>query len=606
MRWLVPAWLLLGCQADDSGEVGSPGDIDTSDAPVATTPQPAPTAVPPAVPVPLPAVDQLARISMALRGLKPTPEELLAVVDDPNAIDAFVEEWLDSEDFGKTMRDMHAEQFQLRTDTIEALPSHGPLTGMKSWDIYSSTTEAPLKLVEHVVMSDLPYTEIVTLDYMFKDRIVADIYGLPFDDDGETWQTGQWVDGRPHAGILTSSEMWRRYRSAGANYHRKRANFVADVLLCEAFASRDIVLPGGLDLSDEEVVLDAVNHNPACVGCHQSMDPLAAFFWGFRDQIKARGVRNAYDANCTLGIYDDDPLPEGGIQEDTCYPLRMYQPDKESMWSDIGLRPPGYFGEPGERLDDLGQLIATDRRFATCTTRRFWSWFAQEDVAVTDPALTNELTEILEASAFDAKALTKAIVTHPRFLTSHLDGDGEAPFEPVGTLLVRPEQFQTTLLQLTGFQWWAEPFEPACEPECWRVVDLNNSDRFGFRAMAGGIDGMQVTRPSYQAIPTTPLVYHRTASEAAGYVVEQDFALPMTQRRLLALVEPSDTDEAIIRDQLAELHLVISSELVATDGPEVDLSWALWSGALALHGDTQRAWALTLTALLQDARVVFY
>jgi len=604
--WLS-AMLLTACQGDDAepkGSATSPLDPPTT-APVPAPTTPAPT-VTPASAVLLAPEEQLVRISMALRGLKPSPEELLAVADDPGQIDVYIDEWLHTEHFGKTIRDMHAEQFLVRTDTIEQLPSEGPIRNDKTWDVFTSTTEAPLRLVEHVVMNDLPYSEIVTLDYMLTDRIVADVYGLSYDDQGETWQVSQWADGRPQSGILTSSELWRRYRSAGVNYHRKRSNFIADVLLCQAFASRDIVLPGGLDLSDEQVVLDAVNHNPACVGCHQAMDPLAAFFWGFRGQIKGRAVRTAYDADCSSSIYSDEPLLEGGVFQDLCYPLRFYQPDKEDSWEEIGLRPPSYFGEPAERIDDLGRLIADDQRFATCTSRRFWSWFTHTDVSDADLALTTELTDVLTDSEFDTKALVKHIVTHPRFLTGHLEGDGPPPFEPVGALLARPEQFQSALFDLTGFQWWAEPPEPGCDPECWQAVDLSNSDRFGFRAMAGGVDGMQVTRPAAQAIPTTPLVYHRTASEAAGWAVREDFAVPVTQRRLLTLVEPTDTDEAVIREQLAELHLAISSEIVATNSAEVDLSWSLWSGAYDLSGDTQRAWSLTLTALLQDARMVFY
>jgi len=558
-----------------------------------------------ALPVMMSPEDQLTRVSMALRGLRPSPDELHAVRADPDSLEAYVDVWLDSDDFGRNIRDMHAQQFLLRTDTVEPLPSFGPLTNDSSFEIFTSTTEAPLRLVEHVVMNDMPYTEMLTLDYMFKDRIVSDIYGLPYDLGGDTWQIGQWMDGRPHAGILTSSEMWRRYRSAGENYNRKRANFVADVLLCEAFASRDIVLPSGLDLSDEQLVLDAVNFNPACVGCHQAMDPVAAFFWGFRGQIKGRGVRLAYGVGCVTSPGDEPPL-EGGVQEDTCYPLRMYQPDEEQRWAEIGLRPPAFFGQPGERLDDLAEMIVDDPRFATCTSRRFWSWFTQSDVSQTDLALTTELTEVFTESNFDAKALTKAIVTHPRFLTDHMEGEGPAPYEPVGAMLVRPEQYHSALLDLTGFQWWALPDELGCTSQCWSVVDLSNSDRYGFRSMAGGVDGLQVTRPSYRSIPTTPLVHHRTSSEAAAWVVGNDFLVAPEERHLLRLIEPGDEDEGRIREQLVELHLTISSEVVASDSPQVDLSFQLWAGAMALHGNTYRAWTLTLTALLQDARMVFY
>jgi len=587
---------------------GSPSSSTSStvDSSAPSTPHTGTEPLAQAEPVLLPADEQLVRISMTLRGKRPAPDELQAVIDDPAQVEAFVDEWLDTEDFGKVIRDMHSEQFRVRADTIEQLPSRGPLSEVNTWDVYSSITEEPLMLVEHVVMNDLPYTEVVTLDYTLYDELIAEVYGLPFDPEGPEWQQGHWADGRPHSGVLSSSEIFRRYRSAGVNYNRKRANFIAEAFLCEPFASRDIVLPTGIDLSDEEVVLDAINNNPACVGCHQAMDPLASFFWGYKHQLKARAVRLAYEENCTISLYNDEPIPEGELQEDTCYPLRLYRPYMEDKWDTLELRPPGFYGQPGERIDDLGQMIADDPRFATCTTRRFWSYLAHTDVNDVDLGLTLELAATLESSGFDTKALVKEIVLHPRFLATGFEGEGEEPFEPVGSLLIRPEQYQSALLDLTGFQWWAEPNEPDCYPECWGVVDLQNSDRYGFRAMAGGIDGLQVVTPSYTAIPSAPLVYRRTAAEAAAWAVDHELELPKVERRLLTEIELTDTDEQVVREQLALLHARISSELVAADSPQVDRTWELWSGAHALSGDPHRAWVLTLSALLQDARMVFY
>jgi len=615
---VLAALIGASCGSDgDAGTVGSPSPtsatspttsdtVSTTDGTTTTepstdtTPEPVPTAV-----LMSPA-DQLLRISMTLRGLRPTAEELQSVVDDPTLVESYVDAWLDTEAFGKVIRDMHAEQFRTRADTVEQLPSRGPLSDNNTWEIYSSIVEEPLMLVEHVVMNDRPYTEVVTLDYTLYDAMIAEVYGLPFDPDGPEWQEGHWTDGRPHSGVLSSSEIFRRYRSAGANYNRKRANFVAEAFLCEPFASRNIVLPTGLDLSDEAVVLEAITNNPACVGCHQAMDPIAAFFWGYKHQLKARAVRLAYEENCTISLYNDEPVPEGALQEDTCYPLRLYRPYMEDEWEGLGLRPPGFYGQPGERIDDLGEMIAADPRFATCTTKRFWSYLAHEDVDHVDLGLTIELSEVLTSSGFDTKELVKSIVLHPRFLTDHFEGEGEAPFEPVGAMLIRPEQYQTALLDLTGFTWWAEPFEPDCSPECWDVVDLQNSDRYGFRAMAGGIDGMQVIKPSYTAIPSAPLVYRATANEAAAWAVEHELLLPKAERRLLTEVELTDTDEALVREQLSLLHMRISSELVAPDSAVVDRSYELWSAMHAISDDPQRAWVLTLTALLQDARMVFY
>jgi len=549
--------------------------------------------------------DQALRVSMALRGLRPRAEEIEALHADPGTLSELVNTWLDSDEFGLTMRDLHAEQLLVRTDVIEQLPLRGPLEDDTTHVIHRDTSEAPLRLIEWIIAEDRPYTEIVTTDVMLKSAIMAEVYGLSFDPEGEDWQLGQWDDGRPLAGILSSSEIWRRYRSAGQNNNRSRADFIATALLCEPFSSRNIPTPTGIDLSDEQAVADAVNLNQACVGCHQSLDPLAAFLWGFQKQIKGRAVRNAYDDGCYWPLDDADSLPQDGIVEDMCYPVRSYIPEREDDWVPIGLRPPAYFGLPGDRIDDLGAYIADDPRFASCTARRFWSWFAQEPVEQVDDLLVDELTAHFVASNYDAKALARAVVMHERFLASHALEESAAPLA-VGLLTVRPEQLQRSVADLTGFRWWADP-DPNrddCDNECWGRVDLLVSDRYGFRAMTGGVDGINITRPTHTPTPTAHLARGRFAAEAAAVVVAHDLDALPEDRRLIS--DPDGVEEAEVRAQLAELHLRISSEWVGPDSPEVDASYALWDGAHALHGEADRAWVLVISALLQDARMVFY
>jgi len=556
----------------------------------------------------LPVVDQAARASVALRGHRPTLEELDAVAEDPEALAGLVDGWLQSEAFGRTLRDMHGEQFLLRNDMRAPYPSEGPLRGTPAWEVYLSSSEEPLKLIEHVVMNDLPYDAILTLDYMLTDPIVAQVFGLPYDEAGPEWQVSRWTDGRPMSGILSSSALWNRYRSGPINHQRRRAQFVSDALLCDPIAERDVVVPTDLDFADMDAVNEAVWTEPGCVACHQSLDPLGALFWGFRGQIRSAEVLEAYGADCrgmfVPQSFDVPPEP----LHDLCYPLRFYRPETEDRWWELDLRSPGYYGQPAERIDDLGRLIADDPRFASCTARRFWSWFAHVDRDDVDHDLVVELTRVIEESDFDAKALAKAIVTHPRFLASHVaEDDGDSPDDPpVGLLRMRPSQYQDSIQELTGFTWWITAPESLCGSTCWGWVDLGRTDTWGFRALAGGVDSSFVLDPVYETVPTGALVERRTAAEAAGWVVAQDFAQPAATRRLLTLVEPDTVDEGTVRAQLAELHARIGAERLSTDHEEVDRSYALWSGAHALHGDPARAWELTLTALLQDAHMVFY
>ena len=110
--------------------------------------------------------ERLVRTSMVLRGIRPTVDELEAVQTDPDRLEGYVDAWLESDAFGTTVRDLHAELFLLRRDTTDQLPVKGILAerGYDQDDLYRSTTEAPLRMVEAIVREDRPYTEILTAD----------------------------------------------------------------------------------------------------------------------------------------------------------------------------------------------------------------------------------------------------------------------------------------------------------------------------------------------------------------------------------------------------------------------------------------------------------
>lgn len=559
---------------------------------------------------PLSTAQRTVRASMLVRGLRPSADELAAVAASPDALDHLVDDWLETEAFLTTVRDLHAEALLVRTDTEEQLPSYGPLDPYSTWRVHQSTTEEPLRLISWVIEHDRPYTEIFTADYAVVDEIVARAYGLDHDPAGPEWQPTPWVDGRPNAGILVSSELWRRHLSAGSNFHRARAEFLARTFLCSSFAERDLTIAGGVDLADEFAVAHAVSENTNCVGCHQALDPLAAYFWGFRHQLQARAVRLSYDDDCT---YNPDNVvvgagPMGGLPEDSwtirdsCYPLRFYIPTLEDDWQEWDLRPPSFYGLPGDRLDDLGALIAADPRMPACTVRRFWGWFAQQPGEDLDEATHLALTEQFVATGYDAKALVKAIVTHPRFQVAATSSEDPAE-QPVGLLQIRPEQLDSVVADLTGFTWWGDTPATGCVPNCWGAVNLMRSDLYGFRTMSGGIDGIEVTAPHHAPAPTHPMVLARFASEAAAHVVRSDFALPPDQRRLLGGVEPDTADEAAIRAQLDELQLRVFGHV---DPALTDRLAALRVEALAATGDPERAWILVLSAMLQDPAMVFY
>jgi hypothetical protein len=598
-RVVAIAAVFSGCETDDPHAV-PPG-----------------TVAPTAIVTKLSDTDRLVRASMALRGIRPSVADIQQIQADPTQFEALIDGYVQSPEFLEVIKDLHAERLLLRTDTQFQLPVLGPLeaSGFNQADVYSATTESPLRFVAEVVAEDLPYTEVVTADWMLTNDVLSQMYGLSYDPAGPEWQKSQWSDGRPLAGLLSDSEMWRRHVSNGFNFHRGRANLVADAFLCEDFASRDVLVEGGIQLSDPNEVSAALVATPSCVGCHQSLDPLAAFFWGYKEQIMRNAVTSAYAADCAWNWENGEPYRGSYRPEHFCYPLKFYEATEQDGWEEYGLRPPSYYGTPGTDTTDLGDMIAEDPRFSMCTVRNFYAYLAEVARVDVPLALATTLRDDFVASNYSAKQLAKAIVMSEPFgiatvvpTPAATGAPAELPFAP-GIQVIRPEQYARTISDLTGFAWLTDMDGAFCaDPTniCWGDVNLANTDRYGYRAMFGGVDGLQVTAPIIGATPTKVMVMSTMGSEAAGFVVTQDFLLPATSRKLLTLVEPTTIDAPTVRAQLAALHLRILGEVAAIDGPEVDASYALFSGALAGGSSPESAWKTVIAAFFQDPRMLFY
>lgn len=575
--------LTSGCRddaapADDDGETteatdGTPGETDVPDE------TGDPDGPPPVV---LEPTEHLTRISMALRGVRPSPEHLQRVADDPDALPELVDEYLDDPRFGAIVRDLHNDDLLVLVDFALYPAGFIPKDTVADLDAYRinrSVTEAPLRLIEHVVVEDRPYTEIVTADYTLADGASAAIWGIPYDGDGQSWELTQWQDERDHAGILSDPWLFQRYSSTLENANRGRANAISRALLCYDFLSRDIEVDASVDLADPEAVADAVVDNPACASCHQTLDPLASFFGDW------------------VPLY---------VPSEVDYPFDSYVPGVFDS-SGVPLRDPGYFGQAGDGLGELGQHIANDPRFSLCAAQRFYAYFHQVDHAEVPLEVAARLQGVLTDSGMSAKALARAIVLDDEFRISHLPEPDATELEPderdpVGIKKARPVQLALLFEDLTGFSWRTDLTEFDLAP-----IDLMADSFLGYNVLLGGIDSLFVTRPSHTYSATASLVLRNLAREAAHQVVDTDLANPdPSSRHLLTQVSVTDTDETVVREQLAALHLRILARDEEPDGPAVDETYALFQAALEHSGDVARAWKVTLTALLQDVEIAYY
>jgi hypothetical protein len=522
----------------------------------------------------------LTRASLALRGMRPSIEDLRAVDADPDALPAIVDRYLAAPEFGETIRELHNETLLLRTEQpFLTMPAIGGLTGATATRINGAVMDEPLRLIEDIVMSDQPYTKIVTADYTMADGAVAEVWGLPHTGAYDAWQRAKWTDGRGAAGVLATSVLYHRHRSTGFNYNRGRANLVSTAFLCHDFLDSDIQIDTSVDLSDPDVVANAVVENKSCAGCHQTMDPLASYLFPFRGQINTGNI--------------------------TAYPVPYFLPNQVNRWQTTNKRPPMYFGQPATGIAGLGRAIADDPRFARCTAQRFASYLTEVAPSSLSGAWIARLQREFTDGNFSAKQLAKAIVLSDEFRVSH-DTDAAAAEGLVGALKLRPEQLSRMLRGLTAFSWTTNS-NAKLRGITYGTADLLQSDFIGFRVLAGGIDSYFVTDPVHTMNATSSLVAKSAAAAAADFVVAHDAAAPAAGRTLFVQAAPTDTAEAAVRAQLAYLHGRIYGELVEPSSPEVTETYGLFTDSLAAAGNNaQRAWKLTLIGMLSDFRSLFY
>lgn len=209
---------------------------------------------------------------------------------------------------------------------------------------------SPLELIAHVVENDLPYTEILTADYIMANPFAAEAYGADteFDDpsDDHEFRPSKFAayyldDGSrlryrvpgcgfyvshpgdlrldyPHAGILNTTTFLRRFPTTPTNRNRARARWTYYHFLgvdVEQLAART---------TDPDALADTDNptmKNPACTGCHDVLDPVAGAFQNYDEDGHYRANYGGRDA---LDHYykNNPPEAEEAVVEADSWELR--------------------------------------------------------------------------------------------------------------------------------------------------------------------------------------------------------------------------------------------------------------------------------------------
>ena len=206
--------------------------------------------------------------------------------------------------------------------------------GYKLADDYRKALQwEPMRLVEHIVRNDKPFTEIVTADYIMVTPYSSRGYGIYEEIKDRFKDTKDPLEyipvklkalvGReksqnqesptgfyPHAGLLSNFQYLRRYPTTETNRNRQRSR-----VFYQHFLGVD-VLELAARVGDAAAV-QAKFENPTmqaseCVVCHKTLDPVAGLFqdyWRFADQGIYGRRKGGWFTDMFAAGYEGEDLP---------------------------------------------------------------------------------------------------------------------------------------------------------------------------------------------------------------------------------------------------------------------------------------------------------
>jgi hypothetical protein len=547
--------------------------VDAGDSPETDTAEPDPedTAEPePRAPISaeLTAPRLLRRISLDLRGVLPSTDELDAVEADPETLDGIIDLYLEDSRLEERLVTILGETWHTQVDAFLLEYLEYPTLRMDPTNEFAfehAAGEEPLRLMAHIGARDLPWTEILTADYTMANDITTEIWPIETEDDSEGWRVGRYTDGRPASGVLSTNGLWLRYYSAGTNRNRGRAAAISRLLICEDFLSRPVSFSTFPSLADADGTDRAVKEDPYCMGCHSAIDPIASALFGFW----AADIHNGPET----GMYhlEREPMGEGILEV-------------ESHW----------FGTPVSGLAELSRTIAWDPRFRSCAAQTMARGLWRREIELVDFATILQLRADFEAGDLRLRPLIKAVLQTDTYRAGSLTEsatEADMDREHLARLLM-PSQLSSVVEDLTGFSWWHGGF------------DQMANDTYGYRIMAGGVNGYHVTRPQVDSSATHALVVQRLTEAGADMVVTHDLTEESEDPRLFTGLSLEDRPGDAAFDQtLAALHWRLLARRPAEEDSVALV--ALWTAAESIS-DPATAWTAVLSALLRDPEFVSY
>lgn len=450
-------------------------------------------------------------------------------------------------------------------------------------DYRAALLSEPMKLIEHIVQNERPFTEIITADYIMVTPYTARGYGVfdelkkrfknpddPFEyvpvklkalvgrnkSQNQESPTGFY----PHAGLLSTFQYLNRYPTTETNRNRLRAR-----MFYQHFLGID-VLELAARVSDAAAVT-AKFETPTmqaaeCAVCHKTVDPVAGLFqdyWRFEANFAIYGRRKGgWFTDMFAAGFEGEKLPA------------------DERW---------------RALQWLGERTAKDPRFAVAMTEHAYYLLAGRRPLlppkdIDDPLFParrrayQEQRSQIEAIAtqfaetgFNFKQVVKEWVFSDFYRADGLATVAKSParraeLDDIGVVrLLSPEQLERKVTAVFGKPWGR----------------LNGQTAM----LYGGIDSKAVTERASDPSGAMGAIQRTLSNDVACRNVAFDFSRKPADRLLFPEIAPDvlpgesrELDERI-RRAIAHLHRRVLGRTDADDSDEVKRTFELFAGIVA-------------------------
>jgi hypothetical protein len=510
--------------------------------------------------VPLSAPLLLRRLSLDLRGVLPSTEQLDAVESDPSLLQTYEEQYLTDPRLEDRLVALLGERWHTRVDAFDIHHYDYGLSEDQEFVFEKSVGEEPLRLMAHVAVTDAPWTEIVTADYTMANELLASLWPLEYPEGGSGWRESRYTDGRPAVGVLATNGLWWRYVTSTFNLSRSRVAAASLLLTCYDILQRPISFSATPALADADGTATAIRDQAECVACHATIEPAASAMFGFV------------------------PMVSQNVDE-----VERYHPEREPLGEPTLGVESAWYGTPLDSLAEMGPAIAADPRFNTCAVETFASALWRRPTGPADAERLEALRLAFIDGDLRVRPLLRAILAGDTWRAGGVDAEADA--ETVARERTRrmlaPDQLDTMLEDLTGFHWEQQGFEQLA------------NDESGYRVLFGGVNGVNVLRPQQEPGLTWAIGVQRLAEAAASSAVDHD--LGGSEPRLLTVAPEAVPGDAAFDAQVRAL----SWRLYALRASEVDVKqWGdLWTAVAAQDG-APSAWKALLAVMFRDPAFV--